>query len=131
MSVNSPILAKHHWYQKEDKSFIFWIRDEDGNDVDLQAGAYTFRWIFAESVDAEASILLDKTSVTVVDYTEGPDDPLPGTVHPNAGARVTVTAAETELLESQIGWHELWKTNVGDRSILANGEAVLLPSRAR
>lgn len=130
MAVYVPIGPDKKWFQDEDKEFLFWLKDADGNDVDGINAGYVLKWSVSddEDTDATSRFVLD---ITIGDYTEGEGDPNPGTLHANAGGSVTVPAATSADMPADTYHHEVWNVASGQRAVLAYGPVTLRASNYR
>lgn len=121
MTTTQAITYDDKFFTGKDASFNFTVLDDDGDPVDIST--YALRWILVRYpvVEAAASWLVSKTTVSGITITDGP-----------AGeCTVTVDDDNTTTLQGSNSpryWHQLERTDAGLEDLLSCGPVVLRQS---
>ncbi len=107
---------QHEWFCGEDRTFRFFVRDDEGKLEDVSTWAV--EWCVREQ--GSSDVLITKTSLKGV----RPRTDLRGALD------ISVLSADTKELPPGEYEHFLWRTDGGKRLVLAHGPALLQSSIA-
>lgn len=110
MSIRSDITAEHEWFCGEDKLIDFTVRS---NRLIQDITGYSIE--FRMSVSEE-----NTTSVLTLDAALSDPE--------NGLCRVTVADTDTDDIDPDTYYYQLWRVDDDAEAVLAHGDAVLLPA---